>query len=181
MLYLQRYFASALIIFVLLFSVCALPENVSARSCPSEPPDSLLTLYLKSDLIVVASIESEKVLKMTSEYEYGSYFDIEKLLDVSDTLKGSRKGRTAYVISQYEPKDSKTIGDDSSKMASSEETDDFLSIGHKALFFLVKNAENNSYELADYGSAIKKLSDHDLNIYLKRIKELKKITEAKKN
>lgn len=181
MLYFQRYFASALIVFVLLFSVCALPENISARSCPSEPPDSLLTLYLKSDLIVVASIESEKVLKMTSEYEYGSYFDVEKILDVSDTLKGSRKGQTAYVISQYEPKDSKIIGDESSKMASSEETDDFLSIGHKALFFLVKNAENNSYELADYGSAIKKLSDHDLSIYLKRIKELKKITEAKKN
>jgi hypothetical protein len=79
MTYFQRSFASALIIFVLLFSVCALPGNVSARSCPAEVPDSLLTLYLESDLIVVASIESEKVLKMTNEYDYGSYFDVEKI------------------------------------------------------------------------------------------------------
>ena len=178
MTYFQRSFASALIIFVLLFSVCALPGNVSARSCPAEAPDSLLTLYLESDLIVVASIESEKVLKMTNEYDYGSYFDVEKNLDVSDTLKGQKKDRAAYVISQYKPKNPENTADDSGKTDDSEA---YPGIGNKALFFLVKNAENNSYELADYSSAIKKLNDEDLSIYLKRIKELKKISEAKKN
>ncbi len=181
MSYFQRSFASALIIFVLLFSVCALPGNVSARSCPAEAPDSLLTLYLESDLIIVASIESEKVLKMTNEYDYGSYFDVEKNLDVFDTLKGQKKNRAAYVVSQYKPKNPENIADDSGKTDDSEVTEDYPGIGNKALFFLVKNAENNSYELAHYSSAIKKLNDEDLSIYLKRIKELKKISEAKKN
>ncbi len=179
--YFQRSFASALIIFVLLFSVCALPENVSARSCPAEAPDSLLTLYLKSDLIVVASIESEKVLKMTNEYEYGSYFDVEKKLDVSETLKGSKKDQAAFIVSQYTPKNSKNDSNESGAIDASEEEEAYPGIGQKALFFLVKNTENNSFELAHYSAAIKKLSDHDLNIYLKRIKELKKISEAKKN
>ena len=180
MQYFQRSFASSLIIFVLLFSVCALPENVSARSCPVEAPDSLLTLYLKSDLIVVASIESEKVLKMTNEYEYGSYFDVEKKLDVSETLKGSKKDQAAFIVSQYTPKNSKNDSNESGAIDASEE-ETYPGIGHKALFFLVKNTENNSFELAHYSAAIKKLSDQDLNIYLKRIKELKKISEAKKN
>ena len=179
--YLQRSFASALIIFVLLFSICALPENVSARRrCPAEEPDSLLTLYLKSDLIVVASTQSEKVLKMTNEYEYGSYFDVEKKLNVSETLKGAKKEQAAYVVSQYTPKNSKNESDESGAIDASEE-ESYPGIGNKALFFLTKNEDNDFYELADYGGAIKKLSDHDLHIYQKRIKELKKISEAKKN
>ena len=179
--YFQRSFAAVLIVFVLLFSICVLPENVSARRrCPAEAPDSLLTLYLKSDLIVVASIESEKVLKMTSEYEYGSYFDVEKKLDVSETLKGAKKDQAAYIVSQFTPKNSKNeAGESGATNASEEEV--YPGIGNKALFFLTKNAENNSYELADYGAAIKKLTDQDLHVYLKRIKELKKISEAKKN
>lgn len=176
----QRSFASALIIFVLLFAVCVLPENVSARSCPAEIPDSLLTLYLKSDLIVVASIESEKTLKMTSEYEYGSYSDVEKILNVSDTLKGQKKGQAAYIVSQYTPKNSKNDANDSGSIEAFEE-ETYPGIGHKALFFLVKNAENNSFELAHYSAAIKKLDSQDLHVYFKRIKELKKLTEAKKN
>ncbi len=68
MLYFQRRFAAVAIIFVLLFSAFVLPASVSARTkrCPELIPDSLLTLYLKSDLIVVASLKSEKVLKTTS-------------------------------------------------------------------------------------------------------------------
>ncbi len=180
MSYIECSFAAVLIIFGLLLAVCSLPDDVSARRCPDETPDSLLTLYVESDLIVVASIESEKTLKMTSEYEYGSYFDVEKTLDVTDTLKGSKKDRAAYVESQFTPKNSNPKTDEPD-VADAPEEEEYPGIGNQALFFLVKNAENNSYEPAHYSAAIKKLNDSDLHVYLKRIKELKKIAESKKD
>lgn len=174
--YFQRSLASVAVIFVLLISLAALPETVSAKKCPAmRIPDSLLTLYLKSDLVVIASIKSEKTLKMTSENEYGSYFDVEKKLDISDTLKGQKLDSAAFKISRYKQKNAENSD------VASEEAEVYANVGDKALFFLAKNTENNFYELADYSSAIKKLDDDDLNVYIKRIKELKQISAAKKN
>ena len=173
--YFQRSFVSAAVIFILLISLCALPETVSAKRCPVRMPDSLLTLYLKSDLVVVGSIRSEKTLKMTGDYDYGSYFDVEKKLDISDTLKGQKPDSATFKTSKYKPKNAENTD------AVSEETEGYANIGDKALFFLAKNTENGFYELADSSSAIKKLEDGDLDIYVKRIEELKRITAARKN
>lgn len=173
--YFQRSFASVAVIFVLLISLCALPETVSAKRCPMSIPDSLLRLYLKSDLVVIASIKSEKTSKMIGENENGSYFNVEKNLHVTETLKGQKLDSTAFKILKYKPTNPENVD------IISEEADDYASIGDKALFFLTKNTENSFYELADYSSAVKKLDDDALNVYIKRIKELKQIQAAKKN
>jgi hypothetical protein len=177
MLYFQRSFAALAAVFILLFSAFILPETVSARAkkCPERIPDSLLTLYLKSDLVVVASLKNEKFLKTTEEYDYGSYYDVEKILDVDKTFKGQKSDMAAYKTSEYKPKNS-----DASEEVS-EENEYSLKVGDKALFFLVKNVESGYYELADYSSAMKRLSDSDLSFYEKRIKELKSILGKKKD
>lgn len=177
MLYFQRAFAAAAF-FVLLFSAFVLPETVSARTkrCPVEIPDSLLTLYLKSDLIVVASLKSEKVLKMTQEYDYGSYYNVEKILDIDETFKGQKLDAAAYEISEYKPKNS-----DASEATADGENEYSLKSGEKALFFLVKDAEGGNYKLAHYSAAIKQLNGADLHLYEKRIKELKSILAKNKD
>jgi len=172
--YFQRAFASA-VIFVLLCSVCILPENVSAKRCGAEIPDSLSTLYLESDLVVVASIKSEKVLKVIDEYEYGKYLDVEKSLEISDTLKGRDLDSVTFNISEFQSKNPENTAE------YSEEGEVYPKVGDKGLFFLTKNAETNFYELADYSSGMKKLKDAELDVYEKRIKELKQIVATKKN
>ncbi|MDQ3711683.1 MAG: hypothetical protein M3388_05640 [Acidobacteriota bacterium] len=173
--YFQRAFASVLVIFVLLSSVCILPETVSAKRCGAEIPDSLLTLYLESDLVVVASIKSEKVLKITEESEYGNYLEVEKSLEISDTLKGRDSDSVTFNFSEFKSKNPENAAE------YSEEGEYYPKVGDKALFFLAKNAETNFYELADYSSGMKKLKDAELDVYEKRIKELKQIVAAKKN
>lgn len=170
----QTFFACAFVVFVLLFSIAFQPEAAMARKrCPAEIPDSLLTLYLKSDLIVVGSIQSEKVLKKTQEYDYGSSFEVEKNLSVSETLKGREANSAAFVVSQFKSKNADE---------NTEENENYrVNLNEKALFFLVKNDENNFYELADYSSAMKQLNAADIQIYAERIEELKRITTAKKN
>lgn len=171
MLYFQR-ISAATAFFVLLFSAFVLqPASISARTrkCPAPIPDSLLTLYLKSDLVVTASLESEKVLKMTAEHEYGSYYDVERNLDIDKTFKGQKSDSAAYKTSEYKPKNA-----DASE-AVAEENEYSLKTGEKALFFLIKNAESGYYELAHYSAAVKQLNGADLNLYEKRVKELKSI------
>jgi hypothetical protein len=178
MLYSQRLFTAAAIIIVLLFSAIILPEAVSARTrkCPVDIPDSLLTLYLKSDLVVVGSLKSENFLKTTQEYDYGSYSDVEKILNIDETYKGQKLDSAAYKISEYKPKNT-----DASESMVNEENEHLLKFGEKALFFLVKDAESGYYELAHYGAAIKQLNATDLSLYEKRIKELKSILAKDKN
>ncbi|MDQ3750535.1 MAG: hypothetical protein M3367_16195 [Acidobacteriota bacterium] len=173
--YFQRAFASVVVIFVLLCSVSILPETVSAKRCGAEIPDSLLTLYQESDLIVVASIKSEKVLKITDEYEYGKYLEVEKSLEISDTLKGRDLDSVTFNISAFKSKNTENTAE------YSEDGEIYPKVGDKALFFLTKNAETNFYELADYSSGMKKLKDVELDVYEKRIKELKQIVANKKN
>lgn len=177
MLNFRRPFVAATIVFVLLSSILFLPENATARArCPIRIPDSLLTLYLKSDLIVTASVTSEKVLKTNEVYEHGSYYDVEKILEIDRTLKGQKLNRAAYKTSEYKPKNPETPADEISK-----ENEIYLSAGDKALFFLVKDAESGYYELADYVSAAKRLNDADLFVYEKRIGELKLILGKKQD
>lgn len=169
----RRFFAFASVVFVLLVSIVSQPMAAARKRCPVRIPDGLLTLYLKSDLIVIGSVTSEKFLKKTHEYDHGYTFDTEKKLRVSRTLKGFEKDSAAFVVSNF-------------KSAKAEENNvetDFyaMSAGEEALFFLVKNEDGDSYELADYSSGMKILSVTDAGIYTKFIEELKRITTNKKD
>ncbi len=172
--YFQRFFVSVVVIFVLLFSLCALPAKISARkACPVEIPDSLLTLYLKSDLVIVASIESERFLKTVEEYEYGSTFEEEKNLQIFDTLKGRRANSAAFREFGFKPKNLEETDESSDAI--------YPQVGEKALFFLEKDAEENCYRLTDGESGAKRLDAAELDIYVERIEQLKRITASRKN
>lgn len=174
----RRFFVCGLVVFALLFSVGS--QSLAAKSrkrCPVRIPDSLLTLYLKSDLIVRGTISGEKFLKKTHEYDYGYLFNTQKNLRVSKTLKGVHANSAAFVVSQYKPTKTAESGEQEA------EESDFYSMnaGEEALFFLVKNEDENYYELADDSSGMKKLDAADLDVYAKRVGELNGIVKTKKN
>lgn len=177
MRFFRRSFAFAFV-FVLLASVCFLqPAKTAARTrrCPVRIPDSLLTLYLKSDLVVVAAISSEEVLEMTQDYDYGSYYDVRKTLKIADTLKGQDAEYASFHTTEFKPKPTENAEEES------EEIIERSSVGDRALFFLVKDDETNKYELADGISGLKELENGDLDIYKKRIEELKEILAGEKH
>ena len=177
MRFFRRSFAFA-IVFVLLASVCFLqPEKTAARTrrCPVRIPDSLLTLYLKSDLVVVAAISSEEVLEMTQDYDYGSYYDVRKTLKIADTLKGQDVEYASFHTTEFKSKPTENSEEDA------EEIVERTSVGDKDLFFLSKDDETNKYALADGVSGLKKLENSDLDVYKKRIEELKEILTDEKN
>lgn len=174
----RRFFVGGLVVFALLFSVGS--QSLAAKSrkrCPVRIPDSLLTLYLKSDLIVRGTISGEKFLKKTHEYDYGYIFNAQKNLRVSKTLKGVHANSAAFVVSQYKPTKTAESGEPEA------EENNFYSMnaGEEALFFLVKNEDENYYELADDSSGMKKLDAADLDVYAKRVGELNGIVKTKKN
>lgn len=165
---------SVFVVLALLIAITLQPVAASARSrCPVRIPDSLLTLYLKSDLVVVGSVKSEQALKKTQEYEYGAYFDVQKNLRVSETLKGRDADSAAFVVSQFKSKNAAENADEDAAYAMPE--------GGKALFFLTRDEEDGSFRLADV-SGMKVLDEEALDVYVKRVKELERITTtAKKN
>ncbi len=169
----RRFSASALVVFVLLFLIVSQPVSAARKRCPVRIPDSLLTLYVKSDLIVRGSMASGKFLKKTNEYDYGYYFDTEINLRVSKTLKGLQTDSAAFVVSEFKSAKSEENNEENNRYG--------LSAGDEALFFLVKNDEDGSYGLADYSSGVKPLDAAGLDVYAKRIEELNRIAATKKN
>ena len=58
-------------IFVLVLSVCLLPQSASARRCPVDEPETLLSLYQNSDAIYIASFDKStdgEVIETTADY-----------------------------------------------------------------------------------------------------------------
>ena len=72
-----------LLIAFLFITPLILIQPFSAKACPVPQPETLLSLYLNSDLIVVAEFTSQKDGTVTEEYEDYSYFEVTKNLTVS--------------------------------------------------------------------------------------------------
>lgn len=159
------------------------PSSVSA--CEEEP-QTLLSLYLNSDLIVLANYEGNKSVKREEGDEYGYGVEIERNLSIVHMLKGQADIKNVsftnyeYHINpnspaiEVEPMESYDLHN--SGYVNIEE----IKIGSKYLFFLTKNEDSGSYTLTDYMAAVKDVNGK-YDIYETSINELKAISETKEN
>ncbi len=177
-----RFYTSAAFIAVLLVSTLILSIPVRVSACEDSPPATLLSLYMSSDLIVVANLTGEKDGKITTDENDYYFVEVNRNLRVSSVLKG--KSRSNLVFSQTEFR------------YKTEQTDEYeteqyfpygykwhqkLQVGERYLIFLKRNTETKQYELTDEVSGAKKLNDYELSVHEKRIEELKSIVGKKEN
>lgn len=197
-----RFFFSAGAVFVLVLSMCLLPQTASARRCGYKEPETLLSLYQNSDAIYVATFDKVvegEVIKSTDNY---TSTEIQKHFTISSTLKGeSRKffvledQEVQYAIAEAAPEPeaaepvSATTESEEVEGApvaeevplEEEEIDPFeLKSGDTLLLFIKNGEEGESPTLTDYRDGIKKLSTEKIGVYEARINELNSIFSAKK-
>lgn len=174
----SRLYFSAVIAALVLVSLL-MTSNVKACE---EPPQTFLSLYMNSDLIVIARYDSESAPKKTDESEYGYSLETERTLVFTKIFKGQKDLKSvSFAYSTYVPNpDQNTEGDEHQ-----EESDHYfdlskIKIGSEYLFFLTKDKETGAYWVTDYTSGVKEL-DKNLSLYEKTLSELEQIVAAKEN
>jgi hypothetical protein len=170
-----KYFLSASVIFVLLFSNLV---TAKTKKCPIRMPDSLVSLYTKSDLVVIGEIKSEKIEKVLEKTESYTRFLVKQDLQVEKTLKGIHTPQLALYKNDYQYKQTQENNEVVEVVIDVEGVEN-PRIEGKALFFLKKDADKQ-LRLTDY-NGVKVLDENDLTIYENRIKELSAIIKNKKN
>jgi hypothetical protein len=184
----SRFFISATLVAVLFASLFVL-SPVRTRACPDSPPETLLSLYLTSDLIVVAEITGEETGEALEDNEYYTSAEIYRSLKVSSTLKGKAPADLVFTQLNYQYK-AKPFADENAEYET-EESDLYspygyrgyseLKVGERYLFFFVWDEEVEKYDLTDTMTGARKLSDYDLEVHKKRLRELQSIVKMKKN
>jgi hypothetical protein len=66
----SRLFTSAALITFLFLSSLLLSNVEQAEACGGPPPQTLLELFLNSDLALIADMTSDEVVKVESEYDW---------------------------------------------------------------------------------------------------------------
>lgn len=163
----------------------------SARAC-EEPPQTLLSLYMNSDLVVLAKYENDGESKKSYEDEYGYTLETQRNLSLSRIFKGQPDLKSvSFTYSQYESKPqpnaettSETQPEVESEYSEHESENYFdlskIKMGGEYLFFLKKNAETGEFYVTDYVSGVRDTSKN-LSFYEKNFGELEKIVAAKEN
>ena len=80
----------------------------SARACEEEP-QTFLSLYMNSDLVVLATYESDGDSKKSFEDEYGYTLDTARNLSLSKIFKGQSDLKTvSFLYSEYKSNPTQT-------------------------------------------------------------------------
>lgn len=193
-----RSLCCASLVLTIVLSICLLPQTVSARRCPVEEPETLLSLYQNSDSIYVAAFDKTTEGEIVESTEDYSVQRITKHFTISSTLKGENRKFVAIndqiyayktVAAEPEPAESgETTEPTSDAMphdADIEEEEDGsaeeLESGDTVLLFLRENGESEEGrpELTDGNDGIKKLSLEKMGVYEARINELNSIFAEK--
>jgi hypothetical protein len=175
----SRLYFSAIVAAVLLASLLM---TSSVKAC-EEAPQSFLSLYMNSDLVVIARYDSESEAKKANEDEYGYSLETERKLVFTKVFKGQRDLRSiSFPYSQYVSNPSQNTGETEETVPEYEEYFDItkIKIGGEYLFFLTKNKETGVYSVTDYTSGVKEI-DKNLSFYEKNLSELERIVAAKEN
>ncbi|MCW5959784.1 MAG: hypothetical protein KIS76_06440 [Pyrinomonadaceae bacterium] len=169
----SKYFA--FIVFILAIAIFT-PRNVNACE---EIPQTLLSLYMNSDVIVLANYESDGVSTKTHEDEYGYTLELERNLRILRVLKGANTLETiSFRSSDYFPVNQEDLmnydhsGDyfDISK----------IKLGSQYLFFLTLDKDTGSYYITDYSSGVKQVRGK-FDIYENDLAELESIVKDRKD
>jgi hypothetical protein len=142
-----------------------------ALACPIEiPPQPLRTLYKLSERVVVARVGASELVQNEENTAL-----MKTALHVTDTLKGD----AAQVVPLYHRVFTGADAGDAGIeiLTFNGRIVPQIKQGERMLFFLERREEGDGYEVDDYGYGVKKLSDDDLKVYIKRIEELAAITK----
>lgn len=162
----------------------ALTGVASARSHNAAMPQSLLSLYRQSDVILVGRFDKTVEGPIIAEKRDHSVIKLQKYFDISSSLKGENIKIFVLEDSVYK---FHAAADGGSATALDRndfedfdiaDSDDGLRSGNSVLLFLRKKEGSEDYELTDRADGIKKMSDEDLAIYAKRIGELNYIFDT---
>ncbi len=154
----------------------------TARACEEEPP-TLLTLYMNSDLVVLARYESNGESKKSFEDEYGYTLDIERKLSLTKIYKGQKDLKTvSFLFSEYHSNQTTSEIDPEEYVHEYEEYFDLskIKIGGEYLFFLSQNKETGEYNVANYMSGVRDMNGKS-DFYENTFVELEQIASAKEN
>ena len=66
------------VLVAMLFTSVFIFSSKTAKACPVRIPSTLLSLYLQSDLIILADYKDERITKRENENENGFYASLER-------------------------------------------------------------------------------------------------------
>jgi len=164
-----------LLIAILMIGVIALLVNVSQGAPTRQPtlmPVTLLDLYRQSDAVFEARFdrfEEGKIVKQDQDY---SVVRVEKLFDVSSSLKGSYSKFISLSEDEYRYPTSPDPKYLVAKSSGEDEQTYGLRSGDSVLLFMKYGEDGKSLVLTDEDEGLKKLSTADIAVYEKRIREL---------
>ncbi len=157
----------------------------SARACEEEP-QTLLSLYMNSDLVVLAKYDSDGDSKKSYEDEYGYTLETGRNLSVSKIFKGQSDLKTvSFLYSEYKSNSTQTSEETETEEVSEHDGENYfdlskIKIGGEYLFFLTKNKETGEYGVTDYMSGVKEFAGKS-KLYESNLSELAAIALAKEN
>lgn len=179
MLRASRLYFSAFLAALVLVSML-LTTNVKACE---EPPQTLLALYMGSDLIVLARYESETAPVKTNEDEYGYSLETQRQLVFTKMYKGQTELKSVSIShADYVPKQTQENPEPEEEI---HEGEDYFNVskikmGGEYLFFLTQNKETGAYNVTDYVSGVRE-TGKNLSSLEKNLSELEQIASAKEN
>ena len=174
----RLYFSAVLSLLVL----ASLLLTANVKAC-EEPPQTLLSLYMNSDLIVVAKFESESEPVKANEDEYGYSLDTERKLVFTKIFKGQTDLKSVSIpYSTYVPNPNQNTSETEEDIHEYEDYFDLtkIKIGGEYLFFLMRNKETGQYNVTDYVSGVRE-TGKNLSFLEKNLSELEQIASAKEN
>jgi len=156
----------------------------NVKACEEEP-QTFLSLYMNSDLVVFAKYDSESEAKKANEDEYGYSLETSRKLVFTKIFKGNKDLKSiSFAYSQYVSTPAPNPNNSESEQEDVPEYDHFdvskIKIGGEYLFFLTSNKETGEYSVTDYMSGVKDL-DKKLSFYEKNLNDLEQIASAKEN
>ncbi len=177
----SRLYFSAMVAAMVLVSLLV---TTNVKAC-EELPQTLLSLYMNSDLVILAKYESNGEAKKTYEDEYGYTMEAERNLSVIKVLKGQNDLKAvSFMFSEYHSNPNQPVYEgemeDYHQMDENYFNVSKIKIGNEYLFFLTKDKESGVYGVTDYISGAKEVAGK-LEIYEKSLDELREIVENKEN
>jgi len=171
-----------LLILTAVAATLCLTGVASARSHKAVMPQTLLSLYKQSDVILTGRYDRSVEGPVVDEKRDHSVVKIQKYFDIASSLKGENIKLFVLEDSIYKfhaPTDGGEVPDRSDlEDFDIADSDDGLRSGDSVLLFLRKKEGSEGYELTDRADGIKKMSDEDLSVYARRISELNYIFDT---
>lgn len=169
---------SAMITALVLVSVLF---SSNAKACEEEP-QTFLSLYMNSNLVVTARFDSESKPIKSNEDEYGYTLDSERNLVFTKIYKGQTELESVVLdYSQYVPNPNQDTTENEQNVDEHYYFDfSKIKVGKEYLFFLTQNKEDGKYYVTDYVSGVREIKKN-LTHYEKSLNDLRQIAAAKTN